>query len=96
MEHLSELLLQTADLLNECGWYDRADWFDGVRESLNSKNSDSPEFKSEIEKLNKALAGMGSFSDIPLQPRTGKMSPQEASDWQWRLTEEIGQAIRRL
>ena len=96
MNRVNELLSQTIDLLNECGWHDKAEWYRQVKEDLNTADPASPQFKEQIEKLDKSLCGMGAFSDIPLQSQSGKLSLQEIRDLQWKLVDELGQAIVNL
>ncbi len=90
-------LADAEDLLAECGWEDRVAWLRERRSKLEALSPGSDEFRVQLETLRQVLVGMGSFADLPLDPRAGSnMSAREAQDKQWELTERIGAAVDEL
>lgn len=96
MNKLDELLVQASRLSSECGWSSQATWFDEMRESLKDAQHDPPVFLAILDELDRALAGMGSFSDLPLQPPLDRMTVQGARDRQWKLVAALGDLIAEL
>lgn len=91
------ILEEIVDLLRKCDWEEKADWFLEVREQLSVLEEDSAEFQSNLESLSAILAGMGSFSDLPLYPSEGSsLTDREARRRQWELAASLGEAIREF
>jgi hypothetical protein len=90
---LNEILIQISELLSECGWESKAKWFDDRRVKVFSSKTSSAESKASIQELFKSIGGIGGFTDIPLTPRSGQMTAQQARDKQWELAEALGEAI---
>lgn len=95
--HLLDLIGQAIALLDACGWPDKASWFREKQEVLTVLDENDENFKIELCSIKKILAGMGSFSDLPLYPKKGSsVTRTEARETQWKLTEELGDAIQKL
>lgn len=90
-----ELLAQVIVLLEDCDWPEQAGWFADVRNALERPSSDA-ELQENLCKLDKALSGMGSFTDLPLVPKSGNLSVEKARDLQWNLAQRLGEAVDRL
>jgi hypothetical protein len=85
------------ELLRSCGWDDRADWIMSRRKTLETAPSSSPLFAEALHDLESILVGMGSFSDVPMYPKSGtRLTRKEALDLQWDLTEVLGTTVREL
>jgi len=95
-DRLLNLISRVINLLTDCGWQDKAMWFDEIRTILECKSTEAEKFQHNLDRLDKALAGMGSFSDIPLTSKNGKLSDQELRDIQWELVAELGEVINKL
>ena len=94
---LVEQLSEARDLLQTCGWEEEARWFGVKAESLLSLDPLSHAFQQDVQEISKILAGIGSFSDIPLRPIEGSnLSEEDATRAQWRLGEEIWQSCKAL
>ena len=93
---LIKLIQNVIDLLLDCEGEEVAQWFSDLKHSIDSYTENSEEFNECLNKLDSVLAGMGSFSDLPLKDSTGKMSEQEVKNKQWELVEQIGDTIDKL
>lgn len=92
---LPALIDQAIELLADCGCSEQADWFAEVRRTLESVSQKSSEFADCLRKLDRVLAGMGSFADLPLRSESGKMTDQEARSLQWKLAADLGDVIEK-
>lgn len=95
-DSILNLLSRIIELLIDCGWQDKANWFEEIRSVFESNSSETDVFQQKLSELDSILTGMGSFSDIPLSSKNGKLSDQEIRNIQWELVEEIGDAIDKL
>lgn len=93
---LLNLISRTIELLKDCGWQDKASWFEEIRTVFETKSTETDVFQQKLNELDRILAGMGSFSDLSLASKSGKLSDQEVRRIQWELVEEIGDAINEL
>ncbi|MCP4536460.1 MAG: hypothetical protein GY832_04875 [Chloroflexi bacterium] len=93
---IHDLLRQTSELLSECGWDDKSFWFEDRSEALRKAEEGTGEFLAILQDLDRAVSGMGSLTDLPLAPKTDRMTIQEARDKQWELAEALGDAIDEL
>ncbi len=93
---LNQILDQVCQLLKECGWESKAEWFSDRREVLNDSLRGSAEFRKALEELKAATGGMGGFTDIPLTPNSNRMTVQQARTKQWELAEALGDAIENM
>lgn len=90
------LLSRASDLLRECGWDSKAQWFDERGKMLRNVRLGSEEYEVILNDIDTALAGMGSFSDLPLSPKSDRLTVQQARDQQWELVEAIGNVVDEL
>jgi hypothetical protein len=96
-QKLLNVMAEIVELLDECGWETKADWFREEIKLFGQLSPDSPDFGPELLKLRGIIAGMGSFSDLPLYPpRESSLSSQDARDRQWELAERLGETIEEL
>ncbi len=94
---LLQVVNEVIGLLVECDLLDRAAWFKHKRDLLSNLSEDSKEFCDELKGLNRILAGMGSFADLPMVPKNGSsLSKTEARSRQEDLAEELYEEIERL
>ncbi len=85
------------ELLAQCNWEDRADWFRSRMTVIRELNPTSDEFRQELLALRAAIAGMGSFTDLPLYPRAeSNLTLEQAGHRQWDLAEKLGRNIEDL
>ena len=90
-------LMKIVELLTSCGERTRAEWFRGRLEVLKSERLESKKFQEVIHELHGVLAGMGSLSDLSLNPApTSGLTRQEARNQQWDLVEDLDEAISGL
>ena len=90
---LLALVDQAIELLTDCGCPTEADWFGEVRRTIEATSQKSSEFADCLRRLDRVLAGMGSFTDIPLRSQSGRMTDQDARSLQWKLAADLGDAI---
>jgi hypothetical protein len=67
-----------------------------MKEKLRSLDVGSEESRNCLIELENSIAGMGSFSDLPLKSKKGTRTQQELRDQQWDLAEKLGDAIEEL
>lgn len=96
MKELINIISQIVSLLNECGWDEKAAWYSDVKEKLRRRDVCSEESRNCLIELENSIAGMGSFSDLPMKSKTGNRTQQELRDQQWDLAEKLGDAIEKL
>jgi len=93
---ICELLVRASKLLRECGLDEKADWFDERCSVLRQVPFDSKDSAVILDEIDNAIAGMGSFVDMPLSPKSDQLTVQQARDEQWELAEAIGTAIEKI
>jgi len=95
MKQVFDLINDAVELLEKCGWEERAEWFRGLESRLRGQVVGSVEFREELRSLRDILAGMGSFSDLPLTPLPGvALTEQEVKTKQWEIAEELGRVLQ--
>lgn len=96
-QRFDQILREIASLLRLCRWEEKAEWFDERRKKTRPLAVQSPEFKSELRSIRKIIAGMGSFTDLPLVPPKGSgMREKEATARQWELANQLDEVIGQL
>jgi hypothetical protein len=96
-EKLFQTMDEIIDLLEKCDWDDKANWFKSKQQVLQKLDFNSEEFRRELAELDDIIAGMGSFTDLPLYPKKGaKLTAQEAKNRQWDLAEKLGAAVDEI
>ena len=90
-------LMRIVELLRSCGERTRAEWFRERLAVLEGEHSESERFQEVIRELRGVLAGMGSLSDLSLNPTSASgLTRQEVRDQQWELVEDLDHAIAGL
>lgn len=90
-------LTRVVELLVSCGERSRAEWFREKLIILSKEHTDSARFQLTVRELRDLLGGMGSFSDLSLNPVPASgLTRQEARSQQWELVEDLDEAIRDL
>lgn len=93
-EEVDETLDEIIELLVACGAEGQADWFRSKQKVLRAAGRQSAEYRRELAELRGIIAGMGSFTDLSLQPGYGsRLTAREARERQWDLAERLGAAI---
>ena len=95
-DELAKLIQMAIELLTDCGWKEKAKWFSELKNAIKNSHLGSNELNECLTELDNVLSGMGSFSDLPLSDKTGKMSEREVKSLQWELVERLGSAIEEL
>ncbi len=89
-----QILQEISGLLRICQHDREAAWFDERRKILETANPESAEYKAVLLEIRNNLAGMGSFSDLSMVPRSASgLSASEARMRQWDLGEELDEAV---
>lgn len=92
MDEIILLLNKAVWLLRECNYFDKANWFEEKISELNAGNKN--ETINTLREIKSILAGMGSFSDLPLMPEKGSnITHSDAREIQWDLVEQLGDKI---
>jgi hypothetical protein len=96
-EDLLTIILEIVKLLSLCGWKSKAEWFREKAERIQALDINSQEFRTELLQLNRIIAGMGSFDDLPLFPnKESGLSKEGARLKQTELALKLGEAIEKL
>jgi hypothetical protein len=95
-DRLINLMSEFVAILTDSGWHEQAEWFADVRNSLDSTPQDSSGFTSRLIELERALVGMGSIADLPLESKSGKWTRQQLRERQWALVEQLGECVEEL
>ena len=96
---INELLILirlVEELLKRCGWTKEASWFETISTRIRASDPCSDEFDNCLEELDRSIAGMGSFTDLPLESIDGSQTKQELRNRQWDLAEQLGKAIEKI
>ena len=94
---LIQVIDEIVELLSMCNWEEKADWFKAKRKILLKLNPEDAAFRRELVEIRSIIGGMGSFTDLPLYPPKGVgLTAQDATNRQWDLAEQLGQAIDEL
>jgi hypothetical protein len=86
-------LMEAAALLRDSKYNYLAESYETFCSKLASGDFESQEFKNTLFAIRRSLAGMGSFSDVPLVPQQGPMTKQQARERQYQLVQEIYEII---
>ena len=70
-QELLAALDEAISFLEEYGWSEKAPWFRDRKEAIRMAGADTEAIRSEAQRIRKIIAGMGSFTDLPVQPRSG-------------------------
>ena len=93
---LLEIIDEIVALLTKCNLREKANWFRIKAKRLKGLEQNSKEYKDELLEIKSIIAGMGSFSDLPMYPKKGSgLSEEEASNKQWDLAAKLGEAISK-
>ncbi len=92
-DSIYEILSKIEDLLRECGWDKEADWFQQRRAALRNSHPGSSAYLEVLQEIDRAIMGMGSFTDIPLIPKSKQTTMHAAQNEQWELAEALANAI---
>jgi hypothetical protein len=86
---LKAVLNSAASLLHDCAIEEHAGWFREQVARLERNDSDSTvtEVATDVRSI---IAGMGSFSDLSLQPGIDSgLSEQEVNDIKWNIVDKL-------
>jgi len=93
-DKLLEVIGEIISLLKSCNLEDKARWFQERADQIKISERGTKDYLVELEKVRKVIAGMGSFSDLPMYPKKdSNISEEEASQRQWDLAARLGDLI---
>lgn len=90
---IENALIDMIDLLVQAKFYQKANWYKQRLDSLKKLSESSDEFKKIALELKGSIAGMGSFSDVPLYS-LGKNSVERIAIN--KLQSELGEKLYEL
>ena len=91
---LIRTLEEIVSLLSLCDLTDEANWFESRLVKLRKVDSTPSERRDVLAEIRSIVAGMGSFTDLPLNPPRGsKLSRAELRSRKWDLAERLDKAI---
>jgi len=94
---LIKLINQAIELLKQCGYHDKSAWMQNKLNIVMHEDITSESFRTTISEIKNIMGGMGSFSDLPMIPEPDSgISPEDARQLQWDLSEDIYEAISFL
>lgn len=94
---LVNIITQIIYLLNECNWQNKALWFADKLDKINRYHEGTEEFISLTKDIQKIIAGMGSFTDLPLMPREESLlSYDYVRSMQFELAVRLDTVILKL
>ena len=89
-DNLTKFVEEASKLCHDCGYEEQGTWFDQRILEL----SDPQKQLGALQAIDRSLAGMGSFSDLPLAPPSDyPLTKQALRTRQWELVELISEAI---
>jgi hypothetical protein len=95
--NLIETIRKIISLLDECSYFNQADWFKERLVILQSSELNSELFMSSLREIQDIIAGSGSFSDLSMIPnKISKLSREEANQRKWDLIDLLEDEIGRL
>jgi hypothetical protein len=94
---LGEILKQIIELLDGCGLTTMAQWFRERLLVVSREEPSSEAFQCVIKEIKSIIAGMGSFTDLPLTHiAPSRLTPEMARRRQWELADQLDEAIAAL
>jgi hypothetical protein len=94
---LTAIINKIIYLLKECKWQNKALWFEEKLDVINKYDETALEFITAITQIKSILAGMGSFTDLPLMPsKDSGLSEDEARIMQFDLAKKLDIEINML
>lgn len=95
ISQLTDLLSEASRLCQDSGYQEQSNWLRDRIQRIEVASLE--ELSSLLDEIQSILAGMGSFSDLPLRSNTQSgVTDKEIRCRQWELVEQIGQAIDKL
>jgi hypothetical protein len=96
-ENLIEIIQKIITLLNQCGYYQKSEWFKKKMEAFLKNPVESDYFQNDLKDVKSIIAGMGSFSDLSMIPNEdSNITEDEADKMQWELADDLYDEIERL
>jgi hypothetical protein len=96
-ENLIGIIKKIINLLEQCGYYEKSEWFKKKMEVFLKHSVESNPFQSELKEVKSIIGGMGSFSDLSMTPNEGsKLTKNEARKMQWELADDLFEEIECL
>jgi hypothetical protein len=97
IQELIIVISEIIELSSLCDGQPKLEWFKEKLTKIQKLDIKSNEFNNEIEALNRVLAGMGSFDDLPLRPtKESGLSERQIRVKQTELAGKLGESIKRL
>ena len=96
-ESFQEALVSAENLLTQSGYTHFAKWFADRIERVSALQEKSDGLRQIALDVNNMLVGMGSFSDLSLEPlESSGLSLKEATDKQWDITARLGEITKKI
>jgi len=97
IENLIEIIKKIINLLDQCGYYQKSEWFTKKMEVFLKNPVDSDSFQNDLREVKSIIGGMGSFSDLPMIPNEdSNLTKDEARKMQWTLADDLYEEIGRI
>ena len=94
---LIQVIKDLIDLLDLCGLENQVDWLRSRLQKIKDAEDSIPALKPYAKELRAIIAGMGSFTDLSLEPKAGTgMSEQEANRRKWELADNLDEITGKI
>jgi len=89
-DKLIQLIESAISLLTDCELLDQADWFKEKKNAIDKTDGSISEIRPFVKEIRGILAGMGSFSDLSLEPSIESgMSYDDANKRKWEIADAL-------
>ena len=87
---LIQIIANVIALLGDCELFDQADWFREKMNAIEKTDGSISELQPLAKEIRNIIAGMGSFSDLSLEPsKESGMSDDDANKEKWELADKL-------
>ncbi|MFH1258519.1 MAG: hypothetical protein ABII74_01670 [Elusimicrobiota bacterium] len=94
---LIQIIKEIINLLVDCNWQDKANWFKEKLEQIEQCDEKSDQYISILDEVQNIIAGMGSFTDLPMTPdKKSRLSEEQVHKKQWELANALDEIIIKI
>ena len=96
-DDLIQAVIRVIHMLDICGMREQVDWFKLRLNQIQASPDTSDALKPYAKEIRGILAGMGSLSDLSLDPPpNSEVSECEANQMKWALVDELDRITRAI
>ena len=95
-DELRLTLMEVSSLLRECRYDENAQWYEQAIHQLFDAPGSKKECLRILKQVEDRIAGMGSFSDMPLDPVARELTELEVRELQMDLCAKMSAGVRAM